>query len=316
MPSFFESGVLVGESAWHKMGLVLDRYDERIYDAEEFLCLAGACFPVEKVPQFIKIGDQEVATGSYATVRTDTNTVLGTVGERYEPLQNIDQFSWFQPFLDTKDVAFETAGVLKGGTVVWALARILTGDGVVDAGDGDTINKYLMTYTSHDGSLATGVAFCPIRTVCWNTLSMNLSSNLTKQLKVRHTQRQLKTLGEIRETINLMDREFQMTAQQFQSLKRKVINKDDMVKFCKIVFEVKKDEEISTRMSNIIDRCVTLACTGRGNEGKTLWDAYNGVTEWISHERGGDKTRLHQNAFGPGLALNQRALNVALELAL
>lgn len=314
MPSYFESGVMVGESAWHKQGIVLDRYDDRIYQAETFLCLAGACFDVDKVPQFIEISGQRIATGSYATVRTDTNQVLGTVGERYQPLQNVEQFSWFQPFLDTKEVAFETAGVLKGGSVVWALARILTDGGTVDVGGGDTINKYLMTYTSHDGSLATGVSFCPIRTVCWNTLSMNLSSAIAKTLKVRHTQRQVKTLGEIRETISLMDHEFQMTAAQFQSLKRKLINKDDMVKFCKIVFEA-KDEEISTRLANIIDRCIDLAYTGKGNEGKSVWDCFNGVTEWLSHERGSDENRLHQNQFGPGAIIGKRALDLAIQLA-
>jgi phage/plasmid-like protein (TIGR03299 family) len=315
MPAQFTSGVFYGESAWHKLGTVLPQDDERCFSAEESLCLAGACFDVDKVPQFIEISGQRIATGSYATVRTDTNQVLGTVGERYQPLQNVEQFSWFQPFLDTKEVAFETAGVLKGGSVVWALARILTGGGTVDAGGGDLINKYLMTYTSHDGSLATGVSFCPIRTVCDNTLQMNLSSAIAKTLKVRHTARQVKTLGEIRETISLMDREFQMTAQQFQSLKRKVINKDDMIKFCKIVFEADKEDKISTRLANIIDRCVDLAYTGKGNEGKSLWDCYNGITEWLSHERGSDDNRLHQNQFGPGAILGKRALDLALQLA-
>jgi phage/plasmid-like protein (TIGR03299 family) len=314
MSAQFQSGFFVGESAWHKLGTVIPTDDARRFNHEEALCLAGACFDVVKQPQFVKINDEDVFTGSYATIRTDTNKVLGTVGERYQPLQNLEQFAFFQPFLDTKEVAFETAGVLKGGAVVWALARILTGDGVVDVDGGDTINKYLMTYTSHDGSLATGVAFCPIRTVCWNTLSMNLSSDMTKQLKVRHTQRQLKTLGEIRETVSLMDREFQMTAEQFRSLKRKIINKDDMVKFCKIVFEAKEDE-ISTRLGNIIDRCVDLAHTGMGNEGESLWDVYNGVTQWLTYERGKDENRLHQNQFGPGALLNKRALETAFQLA-
>ena len=315
MAHMFENGVFFGASAWHGLGTTLEQNDERRFSTDETLCLAGACFDVNKVPQFIELNGEKVLTGAYATVRTDTGAVLGTVGEKYTPLQNTEQFKWFQPFLDTREVAFETAGVLKDGAIVWALARILSGDGVVDAGGGDTINKYLMTYTSHDGSLATGVMFAPIRTVCWNTLSMNLSSDVAKQLKVRHTKRQITTLNEIRETISLMDREFQMTASQFQKLKRAIINKDDMVRYVKIVLECDKEEKLSTRMSNIIDRCVELAYTGRGNNGESVWDAYNGVTEWLTHERGSDNNRLHQNAFGPGAAINQRALKVALQLA-
>lgn len=315
MSHHFHSGVMIGESAWHGLGTVIPADDERRFSTEETLCLAGACFDVEKVPQFIELNGHRVQTGSYATVRTDTNAVLGTVGEKYTPLQNVDQFQWFQPFLDTREVAFETAGVLKEGSVVWALARILSGDGVVDAGGGDKINKYLMTYTSHDGSLATGVMFAPVRVVCWNTLSMNFASDVAKRLKVRHTKRQVTTLNEIRETINLMDRQFEATASQFQKLKRAIINKDDMVKYFKIVFEADKQDEVSTRLSNIIDRCLDLSYTGRGNTGESAWDAYNGLTEWLSHERGNDKNRLHQNQWGPGAAINSRALNVALQLA-
>lgn len=311
----FASGVFFGASAWHGLGTTLTEDDDRRFSTDETLCLAGACFDVNKVPQFIELNGEKVLTGAYATVRTDTGAILGTVGEKYTPLQNTEQFKWFQPFLDTREVAFETAGVLKDGAIVWALARILSGDGVIDAGDGDTVNKYLMTYTSHDGSLATGVMFCPIRTVCWNTLSMNLSSEVAKQLKVRHTKRQVTTLNEIRETISLMDREFQMTASQFQKLKRAVINKDDMVRYVKIVLECDKEEKLSTRMSNIVDRCVSMAIDGIGNSGESVWDAYNGVTQWLTHERGSDSNRLHQNAFGPGAAINQRALKVALQLA-
>ena len=315
MSHLFEAGVFYGESAWHKLGTTLDQNDERRFSTNDTLCLAGACFDVTKITQFIELNGERVLTGAYATVRTDTGGILGTVGEKYTPLQNVEQFQWFQPFLDTKEVAFETAGVLKDGAIVWALARILSGDGVVDVGGGDTIAKYLMTYTSHDGSLATGVMFAPIRTVCWNTLSMNLHDKRAKQLKVRHTKRQVTTLNEIRETISLLDREFQMTASQFQKLKRAVINKDDMVRFCKIVFECDKEEKVSTRLSNIIDHCVDLAYTGKGNTGETVWDAYNGITEWLSHERGNDNNRLHQNYFGPGATIGKRALDVALQLA-
>jgi len=316
MAHMFQSGVFYGQSAWHGLGTVLPEGDERAFSAEQSLCLAGACFDVDKVPQFIELNGEKVLTGSYATVRTDTGAVLGTVGEKYTPLQNVDQFQWFQPFLDTKEVAFETAGVLKGGSIVWALARILTGGGVVDAGGGDTVNKYLMTYTSHDGSLATGVMFCPIRVVCANTLRASINSEVSKRLRVRHTKRQIESLENVRETINLMDKTFEATASQFQKMKRTGVNKDDMVKYFKIVFEVDKEEKISTRQSNIIDRCLDLAYTGRGNTGESVWDALNGLTEWVSHERGNDNNRLHQNHFGPGANLIQRAQDIALQLSM
>ena len=47
----------------------------------------------------------------------------------------------------------------------------------------------------------------------------------------------------------------------------------------------------------------------------TLWAAYNGVTEWVDHERGRDGTRLAAAWYGEGRRIKQRALEVATALA-
>ena len=73
-------------------------------------------------------------------------------------------------------------------------------------------------------------------------------------------------------------------------------------------------------MKNIIDEIVGLAEAGRGNDltsvRGTLWTAYNGVSEWLTYQRGrsGDN-RLNSLWFGDGAALNKHALEVALDLA-
>jgi hypothetical protein len=72
--------------------------------------------------------------------------ILGVVGDRYRPLQNRDQFEWFQPFLDSKECAFETCGALKGGALVWVLAKINRDDAQIGAGD--AIRKYLLAEQS------------------------------------------------------------------------------------------------------------------------------------------------------------------------
>lgn len=63
----------------------------------------------------------------------------------------------------------ETAGVLRGGKKLWALAK--TGQETMLAG-GDKVKAYLLLATSCDGSLATTAQFTSIRVVCNNTLQM------------------------------------------------------------------------------------------------------------------------------------------------
>jgi len=54
---------------------------------------------------------------------------------------------------------------------------------------------------------------------------------------------------------------------------------------------------------------------GRGNKGQTLWDAYNGVTEWLDHQRGNSNSkRLESTWFGNSAKTRELAHQTALEL--
>jgi hypothetical protein len=60
---------------------------------------------------------------SRAVVRADSHEVLGVVGSGFTPLQNAQALAWFDPWLASGLVTLETAGSLRGGRIVWALAR-------------------------------------------------------------------------------------------------------------------------------------------------------------------------------------------------
>jgi len=48
----------------------------------------------------------------------------------------------------------------------------------------------------------------------------------------------------------------------------------------------------------------------------TYWTSYNGVTEWLSHQRGySQENRLNSLWFGDGAQLNKHALETALAMA-
>lgn len=54
---------------------------------------------------------------------------------------------------------------------------------------------------------------------------------------------------------------------------------------------------------------------GRGNRGATLWDAYNGVTEWFDYQRGSnDSNRLDSGWFGNSAKTRVLAHHTTLEL--
>ena len=103
MPAYFESGFLVGKPAWHGLGKVLP--EDTQLSVEEGLIAAGLDWQVDLLPLEIS-GDEEdnamagTSVPAMATVRSQDESVLGVVGMRYNVLQNIEAFRWFQPFLD------------------------------------------------------------------------------------------------------------------------------------------------------------------------------------------------------------------------
>jgi hypothetical protein len=87
------------------------------------------------------------------------------------------------------------------------------------------------------------------------------------------------------------------------------------------VFKIKDTDDVSTRMQHILDEVVGLAEAGVGNNlpsiRGTYWSAYNGVTEYLTHEHGrNESNRLSSLWFGENANVNRHALDTAVEMAM
>jgi hypothetical protein len=121
----------VRETPWHGLGAVLAQPPASIAEAID---ASGLGWRVKREPIAVDRGDAatvddwweprcEEIPGYYATVRQDTRTVLGIVGERYRIVQNEEAFQFVDQFLGSS-LHFETAGSLNGGRRVWVLATL------------------------------------------------------------------------------------------------------------------------------------------------------------------------------------------------
>ncbi|MGE3243317.1 MAG: DUF932 domain-containing protein [Pirellulales bacterium] len=312
MAHLFNSGLFFGESAWHGLGVTLPADSPVRYSIDDAIAISGLNWQVETRPVFV---DGKEIPSHKAVVRPDTGDVFGVVGDRYRPLQNRDQFNWFRPFLESGECQFETCGSLKGGALVWVLAKVNRADAEISADD--RIRKYLLLTSSHDGSRSTSVGFCPIRVVCWNTLSAGLRDDRSTLLKVKHTASQNRALRTIRETVNLVNETFEATAAQYRRLIACNVDRAGIRLYVKKVLELSDDEsDYSTRQRNILENVVGLCLHGVGNDGRTAWSAYNGVTQYVTHAYGRNAdSRLRAAWYGESKRINDRAFAVALQLA-
>lgn len=301
----------VGETPWHRLGQVVS--EEEAYDIPLFMERSKLNTTVEKVP--LVTADKQQKTNFFAIRRIEDNKILGEVGKNYVVLQNVDSFQWFAPWLKAKQAKLHTAGSLREGSRVWVQAKLnLDPMKIIGA---DVVIKYILLSHSHDGSLAVRAGFTAQRAVCENTLSMAHSSSASKLLRLKHSKNLHSNLENIRDTMNLINAEFEATAEQYRLLVRKDINQKDLQKYLKLVFKV---EDISTRQQNIFGEIINLFENGKGNNVPgvrgTLWAAYNGVTDYLSHVAGRNAdNRLNSLLFGANAKMNHHALTVALDMA-
>ena len=106
--------------------------------------------------------------------RSDTGTALSVVGQRYNVVQPREILEFYRDLTEISGFELETAGVLKGGKKIWALAR--TGQSTSLKGN-DVTNGYVLLATACDGSMATTAQFTSVRVVCNNTLAISLTQD-------------------------------------------------------------------------------------------------------------------------------------------
>jgi phage/plasmid-like protein (TIGR03299 family) len=313
MPAQVETMFYVKETPWHGLGTKLDGSPllSQAIDA------SGLDWDVG-LKRLVTVDGESVAAN--ATYRKSDGSILGVVGPRYLPLQNRDAFNWFQPFIDSGLASLHTAGSLFNGKKVWVLAEIQREQSEIVPGD--SVAKFILLSNSHDGSTAIRVGFTPIRVVCANTLAAAHSKLTSKLIRIRHTVSSKINLEMLRSIMDVINSEFEATAEQYRFLASRNFNKKDIAAYVKRVLGVSTSEdlEIPTRTKNIMDEIMSKIEGGIGQENPsvtgTWWAAYNGVTEYLSYSKGRNaQNRIDSLWFGPAGNQNYRALELALEFS-
>jgi phage/plasmid-like protein (TIGR03299 family) len=317
-----DSMISVGQRPWHGLGVTLQ---EPPKNGQEALELAKLDWSVTKVPMFLSDGRQVRISGSTsrkndghygAILRDDTQEQLGVVGPGYTPYQNKQMAKLFDPLIADGTVSIETCGSLFNGRRVWMLAKFARGDSQITS-EQDTVARYLMLAHGHDGTLAVRFGFTYVRVVCWNTMSLAMTDNRSKLVRCLHTSNLEKNLETLRDAIDASHEVFELTADQYRKLASRGVNRTDLREYARILVQADADEaDWTSQQRRKIGQIVGSAMEGIGNKGKSWWDAYNGATEFLTWTAGRRReNRLDSLWFGANAELNQKALELALEMS-
>lgn len=344
--------VTAGKLPWHSLGVHVDR---PMTDAAQCLELSGQNFKVGKIKLFYEYNGKQIPTDRYAIARLDTGARLDerSVGEVYEPMQNIDGYEVLDDVLAEFGARYESAGSLYGGAQVFICAHLPKQRFSVNGTDNQ--EPYVLFFNPHDGMGQSRLCPTSVRAECANTTRIALAG-AAKVLKWKHTGNAKANIAEAQRMLGLAVTGFEAYKEQATALAAKkmpvpikayandvldtvlevtaaeadqgagllaqMIAKDEAHrKLLTKTFEAKIERRGEILM-DILERYEAEKNGTNGMRG-TGWSYYNAVTEHADHHTLGrkvgsqevrDSRRLESILEGDGDQMKQAALEKALAI--
>lgn len=295
------------ERPWHGLGQQLETGASIETWAEQ----AGLNFTIAGSPVLYQTPQSlEVQGTKQVLYRTDTNIPLGVVGNKYQVVQPIEILEFFRDLVAEQGFQLETAGVLFGGSKVWALAR--TGQ-EAKIGENDILKDYLLLATACDGTLKTTAKRTSIRTVCNNTLNIGLKES-GGSIKVAHST--TFDAVSVKQDLGLHPEEFDIFADQMRLLADTKLTDPQAIAFVRGLF-ADTSEKGNTQTGRILQ---LYTGQGKGSDYATAkgtaFGILNALTEnqdW--HQGKNQDRRLEASWLYGGLTLKQTAMDRLMAFA-
>jgi len=302
-----------GRLPWHGLGTTVDR----AATSAEAIKLASMDWKVKKQQLFYvdANGDTQSADSVFGIVRCDTGRILGSVGNRYKPIQNEEGFEFLDGILGKFGAKYESAGALHGGKKVWMLAHMPEQGFTINGGDRQ--EAYVIFENCHDGTGAASVYPTAVRVVCANTLRM-AHKDSAKGMSIRHTGDVKDKIKQAQKALNIAVHDFETYKEAAESMYRKPLEithyANDVLDACLDITEAqmnmganvfaatmartiaeqellaksiaKKIERREEILEDIIERYEGTR-NGFANMRGTAWSAFNAITEHADHSKMG-----------------------------
>jgi phage/plasmid-like protein (TIGR03299 family) len=300
----------VGELPWHGLGTKVPAD----LTPDQFMVTAGLDWKVTKeklvTPQGVIVPNKE------ALVRTSDNSVLDVVGTGWNPVQNSEAFEFFNDYVVAGDMEMHTAGSLKNGQMVWALAKTKES---FELFNGDQTDNYFLFTNPHQFGKSINIRMTPIRVVCNNTLTLSLSKESDKMVTVNH--RKAFDPDMVKEQMGIAREKMEQYKSMAEFLGGKRYTADNVIQYFNEVFGAPAKEKVdnvipfTSRNAKIAYENLDTQPGANFAQG-SWWTAFNSVTHMTDHLQGRENdSRLQSAWYGRNRKVKLNALDKALEYA-
>lgn len=315
MSHLVESMAYLGQTPWHGLGNQLTSKQPLSVWLKE----AGMDWSIKQSDVMFNAADEGLYLRNHDSAqvlyRSDTLAPLSVVSNRYKVVQPQEVLHFYKDLVQAGGFELETAGVLKGGRKLWALAK--TGQSARLNGN-DNIKAYLLLATSCDGTLCTTAQFTSVRVVCNNTLQVAVN-NKAGAVKVPHST--VFDPKQVKEALGLGLSSWDGFMRNLKKLSQRPISPEEAHRFFAEVLDDSCAEHPDLSPSKPMQQLLSLYDgAGMGadlaSSKNTAWGLVNAMTEFVDHHRRARNQdyRLDSAWFGNGAQLKQKTYGQAIAL--
>lgn len=335
----FTDMTYVGQVPWHSLGVPVTE----IKDLPD-------CLNWEVHKQALFLGGQSEPISGYMAITRDTDKrVFGIASEDYVPHQNKDLWKTFVDFCNEGGMSIETAGALRGGEIIWILAKIL-GQSAKIGEDYDINNLYALIGSGHNNKMASFTKPTAIRVVCQNTFNLALNDGKIMDRQIHRHEFDVKQAKDFVTTAILGFKVYQEQADMLSksplldhslsvafatelmdseklhkaiilstngrmdlknSVKQEWVNEVLSKDAVKRVFDEELEKKRTRPVKDVLEAILTEE-TATPN----WWHEFNGITRYVDHVRSRTAdTRLYNSWFGTGNMIKKDGFELATEYA-
>jgi phage/plasmid-like protein (TIGR03299 family) len=315
-----ETMAYANEVPWHGLGA---RVDQSV-TPDEMLKAAGLDWEVNLWPLTASEpeGEESIKVpGRYALVRSTDRKVLTVTGKSWKPLQNRETLEFMRNYVEAGAATLETAGALRGGRVVWGLARL---NHEFEVGKGDRVKGYLLITSPHEVGKAITVRATTVRVVCANTMAL---ANRTGTVHYRQAHTSAFDVDAAKEAIGDAHEQLAIAEKNAKILSKLQLSLDDAIekvlapvfvpqalKDDDLMASLKVPESMPKTLQEIIDSIESAP--GAAEIAGTGWGVLNGVAHWADHVHGrGQASRMYNSWMGQNAVRKLDVERKLLELA-
>jgi phage/plasmid-like protein (TIGR03299 family) len=316
MVAAVQSMAYVGETPWHGLG---NKLTEAV-GVDEMTKAAGLDWSVAQHPMFVEVGGKRVEVpGKVAVTREDTLDVLSVSSKQWKPFQNKDLMEFFREYVEAGAATLETAGSLREGKVIWALANLNKG---FTLNGRDRVNGYLLFSNSHEPGASIRVLTTMVRVVCQNTLSLAHGSGdeMYRQSHVKDFD-----MASAKSTVEFAREGVELHKLEAEALMSLELSAYDTVRTLAKHFQpdmANTEEDVKILLANpaaqspVFSEVLHSVVMAPGAMPENAWGLLNGVTHWADHVAGRNtSSRLMNATFGRNAKIKLDVRRDLLEMA-